>query len=271
MAKKRKKKKKVVVKKVEQPVVPVKNLYAEAITFAADCFRVGDSESVISHFLMKANPKFLPENIQFILHQGSLQIASEHPRDRGSIVSVHVKRYNEIIQEEFNKDFSQYDFVVQRKLQIQAWENILQALVAKESVLQIHAKETQVKIFNRLNAKVINKRISYDVTKLNFEQQMEFLKLIQKSKKTIELISVKKRDITEEVTEDIEHEVINTNITQIERENEPVHEVIPDASIALNRIKQKIADNMQKKAAEDFKRAGAKQKAPSVLDLTKKQ
>lgn len=267
---KKKVKKATRAKKKELAIVPAKNLYKQAIDFAADSFRNGQSEQYVAESLLEANPKFGPENISFILHQGSLQIASEHARDRTSIVSLHVRRYNMEIEKIEKTNWLEHPPLYRRQAEIDGLLSMLEVMFCKEKVLQIHSKETQVKIFNRLNAKIHERKVSFDVSKLSFAEQLELLTLVSKTKKQEELFSVKKGEGMQNIEDAEVIEITNNNVSQIINVNERKPEVEPEPEVTINSVKQKIADALRKRAQEDFERAGAKG-GPTVIDMRKKK
>lgn len=269
MKKKRTKKIKEVTK---QEIAPV-NVYGESIAFATDQFRAGTSEKTIVDALMVTHPIFKPENIQFIINRASLEIANEYARDRGSIAALHVRRYNK----EFNKEFSNEHHgienpIFRRQKKIESLNVCLDALFAKERVLQIHAKETQVKIFNRMNAKIKMRKTSYDLSSLTFQEKLEFLQLVSKAKRTDnELFSVALKPKENVKTEDAEViEIVNTNVDLIQQTNHPIPEPELLPNVTKDSVIAKLRLALQKSADRDFKAKGAKDNTDvNVTDLRK--
>lgn len=272
MAKKkvaRKKKKAAPKPKVEVPAI---NLYGEAIKFATDQLRDGYAEQWIVTTLQEAHSLLTPENIQFILQRASLEIANEHARDRGSIISLHVKRYDiELRKALAEKHLSVQLPHIRRKMRIDTLQTALDIMFAKERVLQIHAKDTQIKIFNKLNAKIREKKIAYDLSLLTLPEKIEFLNLMMKAKRSqSELFSVQLKGAEKVITEDIEHVEVKTedNITKIEQFNLPVPYVEPKPEKTIDTVTNKLRAALAARAAKDFKSKGAKEIAPNPIDLT---
>jgi hypothetical protein len=256
---------------VKEEVVPVEGLYQEAIRISASWFRAGMSEQKVAELITTHYERFSPPNVQYVLHKASQQIAAQYSRDRKNVVALHLKRYNKDAQlaQDWFKD-EEYESVpkkFRKEVMLGKLNGWIDILGAKERVLQMHMKETQVKIFNKLNVKVKEKKVMFDLSKLSLAEKVEFLTLIQKTKKTqTEILGItNSADVKKVVTEDIEHEVVEVpNITFIEQTNIPV---IPRERVQaqnLGDLTNKLRATLLKKAEEEFKKAGAKKVAPTV-------
>lgn len=257
-------------KKHKAPEVAPVSVFGEAIKFACHQFRNGVSEKVIVKDLTEANDKFTPENLNFIIHRASLEIANEYSRDRGSIIGLHIRRYNDELKKELANHHNDIELPhIRKQFRLVTLQICLDILFAKERVLQIHAKDTQIKIFNKLNAKLKEKNVAYDLSVLTLEEKIEFLNLVTKTKRTdSEVFSVKtKADIIETI--DIDHEEVvpvNDNIKLITQTNLPVEErVLPEKNI--HDVMAKVRAALEKKAKQEFEAKGAKQIAPNPIDL----
>lgn len=260
-------KKKVVSIKKEEPKV---NLNELAIQFVEQRFRIGDSESHIVEQLREGYPDIKDVNVNFIINRASANIASEYARDRATVVSLHVRRYNDDIKRLLDKNFDSItDFFKRRTKEIENLDFILEAMFAKERVLQMHAKDTQIRVFNRLNAKIKERKVSYDLSKLTAPQKLELLILLSRTKKTEdELKSVilrAKEDKGETI--DIDHVVVKEkpNVDRIKKINipelplmDPIDKLKQSKSSTQNDIMKKIQETLAAKAKEEFKKKGAK-------------
>lgn len=265
-------KKKTKDKKKEE--VAVVGLYDKAIDFSAQAFEAGYSESKIAELLQSSFPRFSPENIQLVIHRGSLKIADRYVRDRKSIISLHIKRYDQEIQEIKRwfeeEEYENIDIKFQRDVMLGQLDSAITVLTAKEKVLQMHAKETQVRIFNKLNAKVKKKEVMFDLKSLTLEEKIELLSLMRKAKKTdLELMSVtlnSDRPINNTNTEDIEYEEVpvSANVTKIKQTNIPKPERVIPPVYQLSDLTDKIRATLALVAQKQFEEKGAKKIAPTV-------
>lgn len=262
-------KKKPVKKKVDKKEIQLEGegLYQVATSLAVQQFNSGINEQKISETLKSTYNILTDANIQFIIYRASKFIADQHVRDKQSVVAIHVKRYDEEIKRliEFN-----YDNILDKykvPTMINNLTNAIEALGAKERVLQLHTKDTQIKIFNKLNAKVKEKKIMFDLNALTLAEKMEYLSLLIKCKKDQNevfgvIMSTKKEEI---VTEDAQFEIVeNTNIDQIKR-IEPEPEKIAPIVKSLDDVTRKIQKALERKAEKEFKKAGAGH-APTIVD-----
>lgn len=232
--------------------------------------REGMSEKKIVEELLIANDKFTPENIQFIMHRSSLEIADEYSRDRGSIIGLHIRRYNDLLKKEIdNKHLQVEDVLLRRQLRLQSLGLCIDILFAKERVLQIHAKDTQVKIFNKLNAKIKERKIAYDLSILSLQEKIDFLNLVTKAKRSIsEVFSVQLANRVETVDAEAEvTDATNDNIKLITNTNTlPTQELqIPQKTV--NDVFERMRLALERKAKKDLEAKGAKEVAPNPIDL----
>lgn len=274
--------KKKIIKKVGRKKIviePIEGVYSNAIDFAAECFRHGDSEQVIAEEVKLSWPILTDANIQLVIHKGSKIVAHQFARDSRSIVSLHVKRYNQEIDKLLAKTYEglidevdiegEMTASLRRKLRINCLMICMDVMVQKERVLQLHSKETQVKVFNTLNAKIKEKKVLFNLESLSLQEKIEFLQLIQKAKKNSnELMSVILNSKKQEVTEDIEHEEVrNNNIDSIKLINPPeVIKVRPKKG--LDDITKKLHEALAKKAEIEFKKKNGHNGEPKAIDYT---
>lgn len=262
-------------KTVKEPKkLPEVNFNEVAIGFAEERFRLGDSESYIAEQLLEGYKDLKSENIQFILNRASANIASEYARDRSTVVSLHVKRYNKdatkLLEKIENGEFDKLDTYKKRLKLIEVYDQVLEIIFAKEKVLQLHAKDTQIRVFNRLNAKIREKKVSYDLSQLSNPEKIELLSLLRRTKRTDdELQSVILRPKEDkQVTEDIEHEIVKErpNVRDIKKTNlpvlpptpHPIDEMRRKKGLSSEEVMRKIQETLTERATEELKKKGAK-------------
>jgi hypothetical protein len=275
--KKKTAKKKKVTKAPEKPIVSV---YEEATHLVADAFHEGYSESAITEKVKQAFPILNDAGVQIAIHRGSKLIADQHSREGKSVVALHVRRYNKEIKdllEGKNAELESEDLeegmdgVKRRKIRIYQLQVLLNVLYAKEKVLQLHKKDTQVKIFNKLNAKV-TKRKPIDLKALSLEEKVEFLQLIQKTKPLQnELVTIKSAQVKQEqqITEDIPHEEIKKlNVEQVVTYNEKKEAPAPKSKKSLDNVTDKLKAALQRKALLEIRSKGGDKQGPHITDYT---
>jgi hypothetical protein len=260
--------------------IPIEAVYTDAIKYAVDSFRDGNSEQEIGRELKITYTLLSDANIQLVLHKASKHIGEQFSRESGSVVALHVTRYDEEIKRAMNNTYeglSDEDFEDQgptdimkwrRKMRIDALNQALDIMLQKERALQLHHKDTQVKIFNKLNAKVKEKKIMFDLKTLTLEEKIDFLNLIQRAKKSeSEVMSIIMSQSKNEEVEDISYEdVINSNIDKIK--NLPIVPIKVKAQKGLDDITKKIHQRLAIRAAIDFKNKGGQNGGPKEIDYT---
>lgn len=279
MAKKKIVKKKRVPKKSASKKQEVEGLYQVAIKEATQLFRNGYSEQTATEMIGNMYERLTLPNIQFVLTKASAIIASQYPKDRATIVGIHVKRYNQdyddIVMWFEEQQYLQVPEKYRKQTQIAKLFDALDLLEAKERVLQLHTKNTQIKVYNTLNAKVKEKKAIFDLSTLSLTEKIDFLSLIVRSKKShSEVLGVIPHGTKREnqITEDIEVEIVPPNITKIKQTNIPLPAPQPQQpEVLLTNITDKIKKALEKKAQQDFEAKGANQnQAPKLIDARSK-
>ena len=140
-----------------------------------------------------------------------------------------------------------------------SYYTILDLMFHKEKILQLHNKKVTFKI-NQINNTIIRqKKPKYNLSLLTFEEKIKFLELIEKMKRNNdEIHGVKLKDKKEEQEQIQEAEVVEeTNVEKIENFETPKVEekVMGDA---LNDAFERLRQNLQKVASEEFKNVGSK-------------
>lgn len=155
------------------------------------------------------------------------------------------------------------DYVALAKLKpqlINTYYTVLQTILAKERVLQMHTKGFQISIVNRLNVEVKEEK-KYNLDALTFEERVDALNLVLKCKKTDEEVGsvILRTENKAEETIDILHEVIEDvpNIERIKHEEKPLPPQSKD-DMGYHDVSFKLAETLRKKAQEAFEKAGSK-------------
>jgi hypothetical protein len=137
----------------------------------------------------------------------------------------------------------------------------LSTMFAKERLLQMHTKGFQLHVINRLNLDVKEEKKQYDLSKLTFEQKVDFLNLILECKKNeFEAGSVILRESKDEPEIiDISHEVIE-EVPNIEKIKHEVKHVVNESEEkrGLFDVNQKLAQAFRVKAQQEYENAGSK-------------
>lgn len=152
---------------------------------------------------------------------------------------LHVVRYNQIITELMNKDYSMFEHKphIMKEVMANDLDNVLKALFQKETLLGMHRETFRVVMNNQVNIIQREERLNQkkqirseiDVEELTLEEQIELLDLIKKCKRTqnetVGIILRDKKEKQEEVYEDAEYEEIpNTDVMESYKKEEKKQE-----------------------------------------------
>jgi hypothetical protein len=122
------------------------------------------------------------KNIRHDIWNANAQIKEEAKLERDSLIQVHVKRYEKIFRDNFNKtedDFAQMPVHIRRYMLIDSLMIAMDALIAKEKVLGLHTKQFRVQLNNFFKKKII---AQYNFNNQNFEDLVRLKQLLEKMK-----------------------------------------------------------------------------------------
>lgn len=227
---------------------------------AIDLFKEGLNKSMVESILKEEDKRLSDSVLNLIIIEAKNIIDDEYSKQSETIIGLHLTRYDNEINDLFNRDFSMLDIRSVRKVQVATWMSILDTMFQKEKLLGLHNKKLIVR-FNQKNTTIVkstNER--YDLSKLTLQEKVDFLSLINKAKKdSNELFGVlSNRKSEDQIVEDIQHEEIDQpNISKIEQ-IQPEVEPDPPTNTALIDVTTKLALALKKKAQEEFTKAGSK-------------
>lgn len=211
-----------------------------------------------------------PYHIRFvneIVHEANKLIKQSYNYHKTQIVSLHTKRYDKQIQELLNIDVSRWEPYKQVGKKIEAYMYLLDVLQQKETLLGMHRKSFKIVINNEQTTVVRDKKPKIDISKLTLDEQIEFNTLLEKARRSEEdLISVILNDNANEVIEDVECEVVEKkNIDKMEHRKTKELNPVPVGSTMLG-IEDKLKLALQRKAKEEFKKAGSKTVRDEIIN-----
>jgi hypothetical protein len=188
--------------------------------------------------------------------------------EASQVIAIHIERYNRqidrllavlnySIDDVHNKLVDRREYYKARERKIKAYMDALQTLSQKEKLLQFHNTGFQIEIIEEKI--VVNQYHSkYDLSKLNFDEQLRLYNLMKIAKRTaIEISSIKlstKEDEQQQQVTDIEYDEV-PNIEKIQKEELPAPSQTGGVTAAdpTSRLRQEL----KKMAARNFKEAGA--------------
>lgn len=200
--------------------------------------------------------------VRSVLELAHFVLRNSYSFDKTDIISEHIGKYNKEI-----KRLREYvpiaeNHFIQMQMQSQAYLDLFDVMLAKEKLVGLHMKKTNIKLNNNTNVSVKKKESSFDLSKLTLQEKIEFLNLLSKAElneNEINPIILRKDPTKESVVEDIDFEEIK------EKENVPnvskIETIVPEKPIEIKewedpmiQIEEKIRENLRKKAEEEFKK-----------------
>lgn len=213
--------------------------------------------------------------INTILAEANAEIVASQFSKAQEVIPLHIARYNRIIEkclavqdaddmyteeeaeEMLIENPKQYWYLREKK--VRAYSDAINTLIQKEELLQYHNKDFNIQI-NIEEETEINQiiRPSIDVSRLDFEEQLQLLELMKKAKKNdFDLLAITQGEQAKEEDKIIEAVVTsvpkaNVEDIKIEKLPEPPVKSIVTASDPTIRLRQSLA----LLAAQRFKEAG---------------
>lgn len=164
------------------------------------------------------------------------------------VEQLHVARYNHIIVNKLNRDYSEIQAPpwIIKGMQVEDLKDALQAMRQKEKLLGMHRNSFKITINNQNNIFIDDKpkkekKPKFNVDNLTFNEQVELMELLNKASRTSdEIHGVLLKKNKEKEVEDAEFEVINENIKHIEQYQDINQE---SRGLTLEEVKQNIHNN----------------------------
>lgn len=205
-----------------------------------------------------------PHHIRFvneIVETANKLIKQDFSLQRSNVTGLHIQRYDKDIKALLNINVSNYLPYKQDEMKTEAFMRCLDVLQQKETLLGMHRKTFKLIINNESTIIVKEKKIKLNITKLTLQEQIELNTLLEKSRRTDDELGgvILRRDIEAEVVEDVEYEVVEErkNVDRMENRN-PKPLLAPQEGFAMMNVENKLKLALQKKAQEEFKKAGSK-------------
>lgn len=231
------------------------------IQIITDLMMEGYSASYIKSYMVEAKELNLkPYTVGHLYTEATGILGSEYCKKTLTVKSIHVARYNETINdliktEELDKDeidneeggISWEEWMKSRNRKIEKFDECLETMFSKERCLMMHSASFVIQINHDITINSHKKR-NIDITKLSFEEKLDLLAIISKTKKgEFELLSVTDPVIEEVKTIEAEAVVVATaiNIDSIKQDKPPLQKelgrVVSDPTASLKTALQKIA------------------------------
>lgn len=244
--------------RVDLSLLPEKS-WIKHIYKAIDLLKEGSTRSITAQ-LISEQTGIEAKDLDTVITAAVKVIEDEYCKKSDTVIGLHVTRYDRDIKEILNRNFNRYSEAVKVKMKIGAYLDLLNILYSKEKLLQLHNKKVVFRLNQKKTTVVREVTPKYDISNLTLQEKIDFLELINKSKKTSsELAGVILKDRTKEnVTIDIDHEdVTETNVEKIKQIAPEEEKVIP-ASPPILDITEKIKQRLLEKQAEALREVGSK-------------
>lgn len=203
-------------------------------------------------------------DLSVIVTEGLRIIKQEYSKQKEEVISLHVARYNKTIHSLRNIDdiLSDEDSNKYITKKTRALHLLLDTLFQKERVLGIHKRGFRIEINNELIVDKREEKLDANLNALSFDEQVELLELIQKSKidnnnlldimptSEIEVIDVPHEEVKDNEDDDVNINRIKTIKKVVENKQEDSR-VVEDVYIKMRKSLLKIAK-------ETLKNKGAK-------------
>lgn len=225
-------------------------------------YKKGGNVNDIETYLKSINRE---KTIRQDIFQANLVIKEEAKLERESLINIHIKRYEQLFEENIEKRISDFIHIPQhlRKYAlIDCYVIAMDALIAKERVLGLHTRSFRVQMNNFFKKKIVSQ---YNFNQQNFNDLIRLKELLDKMKTTETIVVSNDADFElreESKTIDVSHVEVNTQVSDKIKE---------ELKVNIDTIKQPkeiVTSITQKIIKEDIKKSDPKRK--SFLEKLKK-
>lgn len=146
-----------------------------------EMYRKGDNVKDVEKYLISLGRE---KQMRHDIYYANDKIKQQSIQERESLINTHVKRYEKLFEENFEKtidDFSHVPPEMRKYMLIDSLVIAMDALVAKEKVMGLHSKTFRVQLNNFYKKKII---AQYNFDKQNFEDLVRLKELLAKMKTT---------------------------------------------------------------------------------------
>lgn len=225
-------------------------------------YKKGGNVNDIETYLKSINRE---KTIRQDIFQANLVIKEEAKLERESLINIHIKRYEQLFEENIEKRISDFIHIPQhlRKYAlIDCYVIAMDALIAKERVLGLHTRSFRVQMNNFFKKKIVSQ---YNFNQQNFNDLIRLKELLDKMKTTETIVVSNDADFElreESKTIDVSHVEVNTQVSDKIKE---------ELKVNIDTVKQPkeiVTSITQKIIKEDIKKSDPKRK--SFLEKLKK-
>ncbi|MBC7948981.1 MAG: hypothetical protein H7Y42_13940 [Chitinophagaceae bacterium] len=227
-------------------------------------FKQGYSDKYIA-MSAKENPacKFTDEQVLALITEAREILMNEHSHKPADIKLLHVARRNRmtaklLATKELDADLvTSKRWLDSRNRKIRASSKALELLSAIESLLEISfERNTTVEVLHEVNVSLNSpEKSNLYVTRLTFDEQLELYHMMLKAKVgRVEPVGVREIDYMGNIIEDIEAEVLPTNVEHIKLINAPVDSTTERTSSDPT---LRLRERLKALAAKKFHQVGA--------------
>ena len=227
-----------------------------------DIYKQGGSTEDVEKYLKSIGRE---KTIRSDIYNANLIVKDNAKLERDSLIQVHVKRYERLFQNNYNKKVSDFPCLephIAKYLVVDSLMIALDALVAKEKVLGLHTKNFRVQLNNFFKKKIL---AQYNFASIDFNLLVRLKELLAKMKQeeapAIEYFNDLEDETKEAKTIDVDHIVVNDRVSALIKEEVKLP-IVKNGKLALESIKDKIL-------AEDLKKNDPKRKSFMVKLLKK--
>lgn len=192
-----------------------------------------------------------PKTANMYLSGARQVLKSEHSKKRKLVVGTHLRRYDRDITRLRNYEPRTDSFAVYNQRKSDAYWKMMETMHQKEKLLGMHSRSFKLAINNTTNINVKEVKNNFNLSKLDIDEKIEFLNLINRCKTGNIIIKNSDDEVKiikpEQEVEDIEFEEVEDNINLI-KVIEDKREEEKEEKVVLNDIENKIKKALLEKA-----------------------
>lgn len=195
---------------------------------------------------------FIDKKINESIKVAKNLIQKEYEEERDLLVDLHILRYEEMYYVNLEPNLNHIPPMYRKNTLAEHLVLAMETLSAKEKVLGMHSNEFRIKLNNFYVNNKIKSDPSYDLSKLNIDDLLTFLELINKTKYVEQLVIpiISKVSEVEEIETIVAEEIIDYPIQQSKQDDilqENAKKETINAGKTLDEVKNSINQTLEEK------------------------
>lgn len=234
----------------------------ECFYLMLDLIKSGLAKGEILGIIKSKYSRFKENTVEDLFVTSLRFYSDEFVIDSKPVIAIHLERYRKMIEDIDNYDYESVHPKVRFKVMVMHQHNILEILFGIEKLLQLHRKDINIKITQKNNTVIVKpQEVKNDISRLNFTEKIQLLKLLEKSRRTDDEVFIQQSKVDYEEAEIISEEktvVTNVEVMKDIKDKKEDETQKPKPKKSLLDIQNSLLKRFEEIAEKELKEKGSK-------------